>query len=363
MGTRRVSFLLKIAKSTGEPLKTVSAVEMKSFREEDGRLVWRGHPVLGDSFTVAVEQMVVAEGVEWGIAYEGNETDWFVEEVSFPEWTVPRTDGTKVFVPRICGMVMAPDWKKAPPRQVMAWQGPGFGAPHCIAVLGEDGKSFYLDQRGEARFHSTRFEIAQGVKPGICVLKSVCVLPITAESRRAYRVPYPSVAVEFRGGWFEAVAIHRDWVRGQDWYKKAASRDFAKLRDVAMWMWNRGRREVTVPPTVKFMKDTALFYDANSDLLFDGEMRAPGRLKCGAERVAFLQRGSYTKPDGVKEVVQDALPVVFHSVWRSKKGRTAAVLVNWSRKEQAYSLEAPDVASRGTIPARSWIAVESGQRR
>lgn len=171
------------------------------------------------------------------------------------------------------------------------------------------------------------------------------------------------VAVEFRGGWFEAVAIHRDWVRGQDWYKKAASRDFAKLRDVAMWMWNRGRSEVTVPPAVKLMKDTARFYHANSDLLFDGEMLAPGRLKCGAERVAFLQRGSYTKPDGVKEVVQDALPAVFHSVWRSKKGRTAAVLVNWSRKEQAYSLEAPDVASSGTIPARSWIAVESGQRR
>ena len=80
------------------------------------------------------------------------------------------------------------------------------------------------------------------------------------------------MAAKFRGGWFEAVAIHREWVHGQDWYK---------------------------------------------------------------------------------EVVQDALPAVFHSVWRSKKGRTAGVLVNWSRKEQAYSLEAPDVASRGTIPARS----------
>ena len=653
-----VSFSLKIAKSTDEPLKTVSAAEMKSFREEADRLVWRGHPVLGDSFTVTAERKSVAEGVEWGIKYEGNDTDWFVEEVSFPEWTVPRTDGTKVFVPRICGMVMAPDWKKAQPGQGVARQGPGFGAPHCIAVLGEDGDSFYLDQRGEARFHSTRFEIAQGAEPGTCVLRSVCILPITAESRRAYRVPYPSVAAKFRGGWFEGVAIHRDWVHGQEWYKKAAARDFAKLRDVAMWMWNRGRSEVTVPPAVKFMKDTGLkvaldwywwhgvpydtyypnfwpprepmssfkagieaihaaggyvqpytngmlwdcddaqwaeggddstivlrggkvkctmfnpytrqrqawmcgeapvfqdrvrlvertiraagmdgvymdmighaahgccynprhchpkgggrhmvdgyrayvekvradnpgfylsteeqgeaylelfesfifvhsslerfgvgtlpqkelvpafqavyhgavvvfgsyatiddrppwderwgenpfgeeteelekkypdqfavefargvawgqqptvhkflmehataprfaadyafmkdtarFYHANSDLLFDGEMRVPGRLRCGAERVAFLQRGSYTKPDGVKEVVQNSLPAVFHSVWRSKKGRTAAVLVNWSRKEQAYSLETPDVTSKGTIPARSWMTVESDKRR
>ncbi len=658
LGAQDVSFSLKIAKSTDEPLKTVSAAEMKSFREEAGRLVWRGHPVLGDSFTVTAERKLVAEGVEWGIKYEGNDTDWFVEEVSFPEWTVPRTDGTKVFVPRICGMVIAPDWKKAQPGQAVARQGPGFGAPHCIALLGEDGNSFYLDQRGEARFHSSRFEIAQGAEPGTCVLRSVCILPITAESRRAYRVPYPSVAAKFRGGWFEGVAIHRDWVHGQEWYKKAAARDFSKLRDVAMWMWNRGRSEVTVPPAVKFMKDTGLkvaldwywwhgvpydtyypnfwpprepissfkagieaihaaggyvqpytngmlwdcddaqwaeggddstivlrggkvkctmfnpytrqrqawmcgeapvfqdrvrlvertiraagmdgvymdmighaahgccynprhrhpkgggrhmvdgyrayvekvradnpgfylsteeqgeaylelfesfifvhsslerfgvgtlpqkelvpafqavyhgavvvfgsyatiddrppwderwgenpfgeeteelekkypdqfavefargvawgqqptvhkflmehatsprfaadyafmkdtarFYHANSDLLFDGEMRAPGRLRCGAERVAFLQRGSYTKPDGVKEVVQNSLPAVFHSVWRSKKGRTAAVLVNWSRKEQAYSLETPDVKSMGTIPARSWIAVESAMDR
>lgn len=648
----RISFSLKVAKTLDHPQQTVAAAEMASFREEPDRLVWRGHPLLGDAFSVTATRKAVADGTEWGIAFEGNASDWFVEEVSFPEWTVPRTDGTRLFYPHICGMVKAPRWAEIPAGQIAAKAGPGMGAPHFIAALGADGPSFYLDQRGDARLHATRFEFAQGAEPGTCVLKGVCQLPVTDETRRAYRVPYPSVTAEFRGGWFEAAAIYRDWARGQDWYKKAASRDFAKLKDVALWMWNRGRSEVTVPPALKFMedtglkvaldwywwhgvpydtyypnfwpprepiasfkqgvdrvhaaggyvqpytngmlwdcddaqwaeggedcaivlrdgktrstmfnpytkqrqawmcgeapqfqerirrlertirstgmdgvymdmigwaahgccynprhhhpmgggrhlvdgyrafvekvrddnpglylsteeegeaylelfesfisvfpsaerfetgilpeheivpafqavfhgaavlfgsfatidnlppwderwgenpfgvettewegkypdqfavefargvvwgqqptvhkfllehatsprfaaayafiKDTARFYDGNRDLLFDGEMRSPGVLECATERVAFLRRSSYTKPEEMKEVVQPALPTVFHSVWRSKEGRKAAVLVNWSRRDREYRLAAPDVASAGVIPARSWLAV------
>ena len=647
-----VSFSLKISQSFDKPMRTLLAAEMKSFREEPGRLVWSGHPLLGDSFTVTATRKAVAEGDEWSLSYEGNETDWFVEEVSFPEWTVPRTDRTKLLMPRQCGMLILPDWSKAPAGKILEQRGPCFGAPKLVAAIGEDDDSFYLDQRGDARLYATRFEAVQGSEKDTCVLKAVSILPVTPQTRRAYALPYPAVTARYRGGWFEAAAIYREWVRKEDWYKKAAARDFSKLRDVAMWMWNRGRSEVTVPPAVKFMKDTGLkvaldwywwhavpydtyypkfwpprepissfkagieaihaaggyvqpytngmlwdcddaqwaeggddstivlrdgkvkctmfnpytrqrqawmcgeapvfqervrlvertiravgmdgvymdmighaahgccynprhrhpmgggrhmtdnyrayvekvradnpgfylsteeqgeayldlfesfifvypsaerfgaallpqremvpafqavyhgavvvfgsyatiddrppwderwgenpfgveteelekkypdqfavefargvvwgqqptvhkflmehatqprfaqdyafmkdtarFYHANSDLLFDGEMCAPGRLKCGVERVAFLQRGSYTKPENVKEAVQKALPAVFHSVWRSKKGRTAAVLVNWSRKEQSYTLDTPDVKSSGVIPARSWLLV------
>ena len=87
-------------------------------------------------------------------------------------------------------------------------------------------------------------------------------------------------------------------------------------------------------------------------------MCAPGTLTCPTQRVAFLRRGSYTKPEEVKEAVRDALPTVFHSVWRSKGGRTAAVLVNWSRDEQPFTLATPDVTASGMIPARSWKLIE-----
>ena len=87
-------------------------------------------------------------------------------------------------------------------------------------------------------------------------------------------------------------------------------------------------------------------------------MRAPGKLTCATTRVVFLRRSSYTKPQDVKEAVQDALPTVFHSVWRAKGGHTAAVLVNWSRAEQTFALETPDITASGMIPARSWKLIE-----
>ena len=176
-----VSFSLKIAKTTAQPQRTVVAAEMKSFSEEPDRLVWRGHPLLGDAFAVTATRTKSAVGTEWNVAYEGNGTDWFVEEVSFPEWTVPRTDRTKLLFPRVCGTLLLPEWEKATAGKVVARQGPGFGAPHLIAALGADGNSFYLDQRGDARLYSTRFEIAQGTTPDTCVLKSVCILPCTGK--------------------------------------------------------------------------------------------------------------------------------------------------------------------------------------
>ena len=253
-----VTFSMKVMKRLDAPQTTITAAEMKRFSEEADRLVWRGHPLLGDGFTVTATRTPCPAGTAWSLAYEGNETEWFVEEVSFPEWTVPRTARTKLFYPLLCGMVAAPDWEKAPAGRVMVRQGPGSGAPHLIAALNDEGDSFSLDQRGEARLYATRFEIAQGAAPDTCLLKSVCLLPLTPETRRAYRVPYPSVTATFRGGWFEAAALYRDWVRGQAWYQAAAARDFAKLRDVALWMWNRGRSGVTVPPALRFMEETGL---------------------------------------------------------------------------------------------------------
>ena len=44
-GAGDVSFSMKVAKSTDLPQKAITSDEMKSFREEADRLVWRGHPL------------------------------------------------------------------------------------------------------------------------------------------------------------------------------------------------------------------------------------------------------------------------------------------------------------------------------
>ena len=64
-----MSFSMKVAKSTAQPQKTITSDEMKSFREEADRLVWRGHPLLGDTFTVTAtrKQAAVGKGKDGGV--------------------------------------------------------------------------------------------------------------------------------------------------------------------------------------------------------------------------------------------------------------------------------------------------------
>ena len=107
----------------------------------------------------------------------------------------------------------------------------------------------------------------------------------------------------------------------------------------------------------KFTVDTAKFYHANLDFLYDGTMCAPGRLLCARQPVELFIRGIYTKPEKARVVRHPSHPTILHSVWRAKDGRVAAVLCNWSRKEQVYDLATPDIAVAGIIPARSWRIV------
>ena len=103
----------------------------------------------------------------------------------------------------------------------------------------------------------------------------------------------------------------------------------------------------------RFLVDTAKFYHENRDFLFDGEMCDPGVIECGTEEVKFLNRGTYTKK-GEYKVSTHRLPTVFHSVWRDKNGKLAAVLCNWSSKKQRYHLKTSDIECEGELMPRSW---------
>lgn len=107
----------------------------------------------------------------------------------------------------------------------------------------------------------------------------------------------------------------------------------------------------------RFMIDTARFYHANRDWLFDGGMCDPGRLDCMTQKVEFLQRATYTKA-GEYKVATHVLPTVFHSVWKAPDGRIAAFLVNWSRQSQRYALTTPQLKAEGVLQARSWKRID-----
>ena len=111
---------------------------------------------------------------------------------------------------------------------------------------------------------------------------------------------------------------------------------------------------------VQFIKDSVRFYHDHKHFLFDGEMLAPAKLTCATKRVEFLQTSSYKRPYESKTCVQDALPAVFHSEWRAPDGRTAAVLVNWTRDEQSYDLDLGGERKSGVLPPLAWACVPFG---
>lgn len=257
-GGADIAFALKTCREIGQDVLNVTADEMMRFEAVSNRLVWTGHPVLGAGFTVIATAETNDVGTTWTFAYEGNTSDRFIEEVVFPQWTVRRSERARTLLPIQSGLVRRPDWAKLSSGDVAGWAGPRFMGFHFAAVLEQEGDSRYIDLRGEARFHATRFAVRQGSTPGTCVLESIYEMPRTDETRRAFRLPFPCMTTTFRGDWFAATAIYRDWVREQPWFRRAATRDSGKLRDIALWAWNRGKSEVVVPPVLQFMKDTGL---------------------------------------------------------------------------------------------------------
>jgi len=104
----------------------------------------------------------------------------------------------------------------------------------------------------------------------------------------------------------------------------------------------------------RFMVDGARFYRDNRKWLFDGDLLDPGRLDCATKEVKFLRRGIYNPAGKFETAIQPALPTVFHNVWKAPDGEVVAVLVNWSREEQKYSLVCPAGSASGVIPPMSY---------
>ena len=105
---------------------------------------------------------------------------------------------------------------------------------------------------------------------------------------------------------------------------------------------------------IQFMKDSARFYFDHRDYLFDGELLRPAKLDCAAKRVEFLSASCYKRVKDSTTYVQEALPCVFHSEWRAKDGRKAAILVNWTREAQEYELDFDGKKKKGMLAPLSW---------
>lgn len=260
----RISFALELGhRADPEPGRTVTAAEMRTFAattNADGTvaLVWTGHPLCGEEFRVSAELKPSEDGLVYSFCYSGNEGGWDVENVLFPDIAVPRTDESRVLYPRELGALFRPDWAKEAPGALCCEQGPAYQGFKFNALVTEGHPGWYIDLRDDARRYTTLFRDFNGNAPRTARLAAVHVMPVTDANSRDYALPYGGLIARFDGGWHAAAALYRKWVRTQDWYKTGESRFAAnkQLRDIGLWVWNRGRSEQVVPPVERVAQDT-----------------------------------------------------------------------------------------------------------
>ena len=240
----------------------VHASEMLSHEKSESNgaisLVWRGHQRFGSDF--AVRASLVPDGVggyTYGISYSGVDRHLAVDEIRFPIFTVPRSDSSKLLYPLQIGMLRKPDWRKYKDGETIVSRGPNIMGFHFAALVDEANGGWYVDQRGDARLRPGRFSFVN--RSGGKVEITAAYFPTLDETKNGRgSLPFDGVVRPFRGGWFDAAKIYRDWVKTQPWFMEAKSREFKNLRPIAFWAWNRGRSSDVAPSIERFVEETGL---------------------------------------------------------------------------------------------------------
>ena len=107
-----------------------------------------------------------------------------------------------------------------------------------------------------------------------------------------------------------------------------------------------------------FILESARFYYAHRDFLYDGTMLSPEGFQCESVVVDFMKRGIFTRETEFKTVSRK-YPAVLHSVWCSPAGRRALVAANYTKELQHFWYRNADgTVSEGVIEPRCYLLQE-----
>lgn len=223
-----------------------------------GRIVaeWRGHEKAGAAFAVRATFMPADGGWLYRLSYSGNASGLDIESIRFPVVEVPCGERAMMVVPNHTGSL-----RKAvlgEPGSLIRDSGTLCVGTRFAAVLDEEGTSYYLDLRGDARKMPTSVAYFTGHKPNTIRYSGCVALPCAEDRREAGELPYGGLIRPFAGGWFAAADIYRQYVWSQDWYKSAVANRRPHLRDVGLWLWNRGWSQNVTGAVDRIRRDTGV---------------------------------------------------------------------------------------------------------
>ncbi|HPS06170.1 MAG TPA: DUF6259 domain-containing protein [Kiritimatiellia bacterium] len=226
--------------------------EKKVERTDDAvTATWKGHAECGGAFTVTVTWRRAPDGLWSGdLAYEGYSGKRFVEEIHFPLLSGAFATGSSfVFGGHDSGVVnQGATFFKPGAKQRRTY----CGGMQFSALLNTNGPSLYFDHR-DPSVGTKGCEIEIAKEGGRLTYAGIHVPGLPDRPPAAYRIPYPSCFMTFKGNWFEAGQIYKKWGTAQPWY---ASRKAANpMRKIGMWVWNRGLIKNALPPVERLQKE------------------------------------------------------------------------------------------------------------
>lgn len=221
-------------------IRHISPKDMKSCQISGNTVTWQGR----NNATVQI-QYKMEEGIIRGTFSYKNLPG--VEEIDFPHISMPYTNDIKLLLPKSQGCLVEhietmDKWERESLLncRLQAFQ--------FLAVL-SNGRGIYMDCHDSEFYNkSCRWELKKNV------LHGECVFPLPLEGQSDYEMPYSCGIATFDGSWYEAASLYRPWAIRQHWYRQAV-KNGSPLKDISMWVWNRGRIKDVMPPVERLAKE------------------------------------------------------------------------------------------------------------
>ena len=215
-------------------------------------IVWRGHPEFGNDFRVIQQWTKDSKGYYSGrFSYSGYKGKELVEEIHFPIVTM-NMESASEFVSGCWDIGVI--WRGQQLDSAKAKHGirRNYTSMQFSALLNKQQYGVYFDHRdSEWNAKGFEFKIAEDNKSA-----QYHGIHYVAGKRRpleAYAIPYSNGCMKFNGGWFEAGQIYKAWGTAQSWNQ--VDKRPNRLRDIGVWVWNRGKVEDVIPPVKQLQQD------------------------------------------------------------------------------------------------------------
>lgn len=174
-----------------------------------------------------------------------------VTAVVFPSATVNASPRARIFMPVNQGVETA----EAELMPFGVLESRIYKTMQYVAVYdGETGT--YFDHR-DPKWNNKQFEFVRLPDSTSLRYNAIHTPSLPKEGGRLhFKTDYENSVVAFRGNWYQAARIYREWGRRQSW--ATAKRDHSTLRNIGVWLWNRGAAEHVAAPAEQLAKDAGV---------------------------------------------------------------------------------------------------------